>query len=94
MKLYVMKCIEDPESLPEEGGSMLGRKEYFIKLETEEESIYYDENNDFWTGYMTAKLGIRLEDEDIYYYLFPDKIGLEVGETYEDTDGLVWERVE
>lgn len=93
MKLYIMKCIGDNGADDVSGWVSIGT-EYFVKLETKEETYFYNETDAFWAGYMTAKLGIELTDEDVHYYLYPHEKHIDIGEPYEDTDGLVWERVE
>lgn len=99
MRLYTMKCIYDPELLPEEGGGMLGQKKYFIKIEDSfeetaysggvcgDEQAYADLNE-----YLQEIIGVT--DEDVYYYFPMLEPDVEIGNTFEDADGLVWERVE
>lgn len=106
MKLYTMKCIKDPEVLPEEAGGMLGREEYFVKFEGKaEDEKYYSTIGNFrvsyqdcedWNDYMIPRLGEAdaRTDDDIYEYIVASSPEIECGDTYEDADGLVWERVE
>lgn len=104
MKLYTMKCVYDPDLLPEEGGGMLGQKEYFVKLETvDEEEAYYEtmggmmcssKAKAWWDGYMCHALQDDLDEDSIYYYIRVKEPEVTVGDQYTDADGLVWERVE
>ena len=107
MKLLRMKCIRDDGANDVSGFVSLGT-EYFVKLETNEEENYYYEfvhfeadsdyidgkNNGFWCGYMTAKVGGMVHEDDVYYYFGIDEPVPEIGGEYIDADGLVWERVE
>lgn len=100
MKLYTMKCVKDPEVLPEEGGGMLGQKEYFVKLEDRYEQDIYDDainsgdDNDYADFNRWLKDNIRLTDYDIYFYFLANAPELPIGSTYEDANGLIWKRVE
>lgn len=104
MKLYTMKCTYDPELLPEEGGGMLGQKEYFVKLETrDEEQAYYEtmgapmcasKAKAWWDGYMCHALQDDLDEDSTYYYIRVNEPEVTIGEQYTDADGLVWKRVE
>lgn len=97
MKLYTMKCVKDPEEY------MLGEVSHFVHLENEWERIAYLQHigglqvspNDFiwWDGFMTACLETYITDRDMYGYILPERT-VEVGDTYEDADELVWERIE
>lgn len=106
MKLYIMRCIKDPELLPEEGGYMLGREEYFVKIENKEEFKAYERthnsnltelgqayNEGYWDAYMTNVLESPCSEGDVYFYIQPLDGDVEIGETYTDADDLVWERV-
>lgn len=105
MKLLTMKCIKDPELLPEECGGMLGKEEYFVKLETKDEFKLYEKTHDsnlvdssqsynegYWDCAMYSLIGVT--EGDVYFYFHPLDKYPEIGETYTDADGLVWERVE
>lgn len=100
MKLYTMKCIKDPELLTEEGDGILGIEEYFIKLETKaewrilENYVSYGRDSSALNSMIMTTDGYVMGDDDIYSYISVDEPELEVGETYRDADGLVWERVE
>lgn len=103
MKLYLMKCIKDPELLPEEGGGVLGQEEYFVKLETsDEDEAYYEamggmmcssRTKAWWNGYMCHALQDDLDEDSIYFYIRVNEPEVTVGMQYTDADELVWERV-
>lgn len=106
MKLLTMKCVYDPEQAETDFSyGNLGQQEYFIKLETkaEDEKYYrtvggfcvsYQDYED-WNDYMIPRLGEAdaKTDDDIYEYIVASSPEIEVGDTYEDADDLVWERV-
>lgn len=99
MKLYTMKCIKDPRVSPEHAGSLQGQESYFVKFEDSyEDSIYNDmsnscDDNDYADFNRWLKNGIWVTDYDVYMYLMSSEKGYELNDTYEDADGLVWERV-
>lgn len=102
MKLYTMKCVKDPQLLPEECGGMLGQKELFVYLSDQwEEQNYYESAGgtqvsyaalQWWSGFMTASLERDVPDDEIHGYILPNEV-VAIGETYTDADGLVWKRV-
>lgn len=104
MKLYTMKCIYDPERMDEcfepDNQEMMNFVKFTRDIEQQiyGESIGYAPDSKYhqglWDGYMSAWLEWDTCDENIHYYIGVDGEEVKVGETYEDADGLVWERVE
>lgn len=99
MKLYTMSCIHDPEHITE------GDDYFFVKLETKDEdnkysdtvgglAVSYQDYED-WDDYMICQLGEEdaTTDDDVYFYIRANEPDVEVGGTYTDADGLVWERI-
>lgn len=105
MKLYIMKCIKDPERMDECFEPDNQEERYFVKLETlDEEEAYYETAGSmmcssramaWWNGYMCHALQEDLDEDSIYthHYIRVNEPEPAVGEEYTDADGLVWERV-
>lgn len=106
MKLYLMKCIKDPERMDECFESDNQEEHYFVKIENKEEFKVYERthnsslaelgqayNEGYWDAYMTQVLGDPCSEGDVYFYIQPLDGDVEIGDTYEDADGLVWERI-
>lgn len=103
MKLYKMKCTQDPylSSDSREGGGNLGEEKYAIYLETPDEKQAAEETTlamwvstkalDWWEGYMCGRLNADIVREDVCYYSY-EPIALKG--SVEDEDGYVWERIE
>lgn len=107
MRLYTMECVYDPETAENPfSPGMIGQEEYFIKLETKaEDEKYYRTVGGFrvsyqdcedWNDYMIPRLGEAgaKTDDDIYEYIVASSPEIEVGDTYEDVDNLIWKKVE
>lgn len=100
MKLLRMKCVYDPELLPEECGGRLGQVEYFVKLETKAEWRVLENFTCYGADLSALNSMIRTTDDyvmgdhDVYYYIGVDEQEPTVAEQYTDADGLVWKRVE
>lgn len=106
MKLYTMKYIKDPERMDECFEPDNQEEQYFVKLETKaEDERYYSTIGGFrvsyqdyedWNDYMIPRLGEAdaKTDDDVYGYIVASSPEIACGNTYEDADGLVWERVE
>lgn len=104
MKLYIMECVDDPETTENPfSPGVLGQREYFVKLETSDEGEAYNETigsmtyrsiaKAWWNGYMCHALQDDLDDNNIYHYIKVKEPDLELGDAYADAEGLVWERI-
>lgn len=99
MKLYKIKCIKDPKA---SDADIVGLEELVVKFEDSYEDGCYEDANDDTKDYMErwqdfntwldGTLGVI--DNDVYMYFMSSEKDYEIGDTYTDADGFVWERVE
>lgn len=94
-----MKCIKDLARMSECFEPDNQEEWLFVKFDdNSEDAIYRDiangcDDNDYAGFNRWLKDEVGVTDYSVYTYLMSDENELKVGDTYEDSNDFVWERI-